>query len=72
MGNINNASIQKLRHNISVSHQIINTEIQLVEKTWLIKTINKDDIIEHIEQLKKAVQISKACLNEHDIEATEL
>lgn len=56
---------QKLKHNISVSYQIINTEIKLIERLWLNKTISEQDVIEHIEQLKKAVEISKECLNEH-------
>ena len=56
---------KKLKHNISVSHQIINTEIKIIERLWLHKTISEQDIIEHIEQLKKAVEISKQCLSKH-------
>tara|TARA_R110000851_G_scaffold36886_1_gene95762 strand:- start:165 stop:371 length:207 start_codon:yes stop_codon:yes gene_type:complete len=58
-------SNKKLKHNISVSHQIINTEIKVIERLWLNKTISEQDIVEHIEQLKKAVEISKQCLDEH-------
>lgn len=56
---------RKLQHNISVSHQILNTEIRVIEKLLPLNKLTEDDIVEHIKQLKTAVAISKSCLAEH-------
>jgi len=56
---------KQLQHNISVSHQMINSECRILERRLRSGGLTNEDIFASIEVLKKAVEVSKKCLKEH-------
>lgn len=56
---------QQLQHNISVSHQMINSECRILERRLRSGSLTNEDVFASIELLKEAVEVSKKCLKEH-------
>jgi len=56
---------QQLQHNISVSHQMINSECRILERRLRSGGLTNEDVFASIEVLKEAVEVSKKCLKEH-------